>query len=941
MKTSVTKIALVIGSCFAAGALAQSTETPQDDEIQFEEVVVTGTRIQNGAAAPTPVTSLNSDTLRVGAPTTIADALDKLPQFNGSFSQSDNSGGTVNNTSGNYLNLRGLEPKRALVLFDGNRMPDSALFGGVDINMIPSFMLHRVEVVTGGASAVYGSDAVAGVINFIVDKNFSGVKFEMEGGNAERGDNETKRFGIGVGESLFNGRGHFIASYNYYSSEGINSKAERSAGARSPVFVGSGTADNPFTPVLDARFNFTTDSGQVSPFWPNPAAGQMFALGGTLVPFNHGTATSSAVIESGGDGFFYDTGFFASLETHQAYARFDYDISDDVSMYVQGSFADSGNDIPFLRHTFNGSSVLGPLGGLGLQLYSDNAFLDPSASATLAQGGETFFLGRMGDNFAMIDFDTQNYFLNAGMKGMFGDFYEWNVAVSTSKTEARSATLQNINFAKQAAALDAVKDSSGNIVCRITLVDPSRFPGCVPLNLFGQGSVTDEALDFITDTTYYDLTSEMTNISASLTGSLVELPAGPLGFAVSAEYRDASLSSVSNSQPTAQADCTNLPLNCTQGTTPEYRYARVGDSSGSQSVAEGALELDIPLLADVTLVDTLSLNAAWRYTDYDTSGSVQTWKAGLDWTVNDQLRFRLTRSRDIRAPNLNELYAPFNQITTGFSDLHTNTVATTQRRTGGNEDLVPESADTSTIGLVYNPTWAPNLTLTLDYYNIEINDAIVEISAEQAQVVCEASEGADPLCDLIVRPGPFSDRSPSNYPIYIISGPVNVATFSQSGVDTDIAYRTEVGGGNLMVRGIATYVASQESQTLSSQPIIDSAGAQSAPELKTALILGYNHGDWTVNTLTRWRSSVKYSGDPRLHYDVKDIPSASFTDVTVSYDFEAFGADATAYVSMQNVFDKEAPLVYQDNGVPGFTYPSVSGDDLIGRRFNVGFKARF
>lgn len=938
-----TKAALLggVASLMISGpALAQAADQPAeaDDQVATNaptdesEIIVTGSRIQNGDSSPTPVTIVSADLLQDISPATVADGLAKLPQFVGGNNQSTNNNASSNNV-GNFLNLRGLGTTRTLVLFDGHRLPETAQAGGIDVNTVPQFLLQRVDVVTGGASAVYGSDAVAGVVNFVVDTKFSGLKLMGEAGVATRGDNATQRFGIGYGTDILGGRGHVLASYNYANSEGIDSKTSRKNGALVPSLAGNG-GTVPFTPVLNARVPAGTLGGllQSTPF----AFGAQFNAQGELVPVNLGTPVGPGLF-SGGETFFLDTGMFASLETHQGYGRFDYDLTDSVTAYVQGTYTRTTNDYPFIQYLF--APVLA---------FKDNPFLAPSAQATLTAiepGSPVIAVGKFLSEQQRIASRTSSYFVNGGLKGELLDGrMNWDVSYTNARTKQRTASQFNVNNEKLAAASDAVRAPSGNIVCRITLIDAARFPGCVPLNVFGPGSVTPEALDFVTDETQYALVQTMDDFNATLTGSLVDLPAGPLKFALNAEHRRATLDLVSNAQPLDTVDCTNLFL-CTPGAT-QHQFNVVADATGRQNVTEGAVEVDVPILADRPFFHSLSVSGAARYTHYSTSGGVTTWKVGGDWEPIEGLRFRATRSRDIRAPNLNELFAPTNASPRAFADPHVEgggSGQTTIIETGGNPNLQPEKADTLTAGLVYRPNWLPRLSFAIDYYDIKIADAIAFTAAETSNAICEASGGTDPFCQFIIRPFPFSNRTAANFPTRVISLPLNAAQFRQSGVDAEVNYSFPLFAGNVGIRGLVTYVDRQQTQQFSNLPNIDFVNRApfGVPRWRAALVTGYSDDNWTLTTFTRYRGAMSNEYDPRLTFDLPKISDSIYVDASIARKVKGLGGELEVYLSAQNLFDAEAPLLYPPPGAPGFFYPAVPGDDIIGRRLNAGFRARF
>ena len=348
------------------GAGAQGDASPAD-------VVVTGSRvITNGNNSPSPVTIVATEQLQQVTPSNIPDGLNRLPVFSGSSNQS-NLGAAERNFSGNYLNLRNVGAGRSLILFDGHRFPPTTTDNLVDTNTIPQLLLQRVDVVTGGASAVYGSDAITGVVNFVVDRNFNGVKVNVQGGQSYRQDNASYRVGIAAGLPLFDGRGHFEASVEHYDSEGIDSKLTREYGRRVYSTQGAGTAANPYRVVTNTRLTNFSRFGIIK---TGVFADQVFGgPGDTLRPFVHGSTTGSSGVESGGDGTFYDSTLQASLRSSQAFARFDFDVSDSIHFYAQGTATKSFNQFSKEENVIN-----------NLTFSADNAFLLPAVSRRDARG---------------------------------------------------------------------------------------------------------------------------------------------------------------------------------------------------------------------------------------------------------------------------------------------------------------------------------------------------------------------------------------------------------------------------------------------------------------------------------------------------------------------------------------------------------------------------
>ena len=488
--------------------------------------------------------------------------------------------------------------------------------------------------------------------------------------------------------------------------------------------------------------------------------------------------------------------------------------------------------------------------------------------------------------------------------------------------------------------MDAVFAPDGTIVCNVTLTNPGLYPGCVPLNMFGPTAESQAAMDYVLGVTEFSAVTTMDNFGGTLTGSLFSLPAGDVAAALSVEWRKLTYELNSNAQPDP-ANCTGLRFNCANTTLVWQSNVRGNRSEVSQTVSEVAGEIDVPLLRDINLIDELTLNAAVRYTDYDTSGAVTTWKVGLDWTVTPELKFRATRSRDIRAPNLNDLYAPRLINPAGNTDIHTGIVGQIPNITDANPDLEPEEADTLTAGLVWRPSFLPRFSVSLDYYNIEIGNAIVNIAGNNVTIqrICQASNGASPFCALIERPLPFSDRTPANFATAMYSKPQNAQTITTNGVDLEANWSVDVGPGTLSTRVFAAYQPEMTTIQFESAPELNAAGAAGLPDLRVTTFLKYKVGDFSVDLRNRWNSSTVFNADRSLVYENNKLDAYHTTNLTVSYDL----GRTNVYVGVSNLFDKQ-PTPYGavggPAGVPGLFGGFLPGEDTVGRFFSVGFRYR-
>jgi len=561
---------------------------------------------------------------------------------------------------------------------------------------------------------------------------------------------------------------------------------------------------------------------------------------------------------------------------------------------------------------------------------------------------------------------SKSTFWNAGLDGsVFGDF-EWKLDYAYDESSERVANPNNINTAKIAAALDAVRDpATGQVVCAVSLTSSAGlFPGCQPLNLFGPTAASLGSIHYVIDPTSYTLKHLNHDVTLSLVGSPFSLPAGPLNVALAAEYRSLTLrQTVRNGDATKLTDCTGLDAtNCSQDLLP-YFSETVGPANASANVKEIAAELLIPLFRDVPMIKALDLNLAGRATDYSPSGTVETWKIGTIWQVYDDLRFRGAVSRDIRAPTLMNLFGP-QFVTNGqVTDIHTGETTLSPLASGPNRDLVPEVSRTVTYGFVYQPSFIPRLSLAVDYYRINIDNAIVNVNGADPllQQQCELSGGTSPYCDLLKRPLPFSDRTSANSVTQILSGPLNASRQWTHGVDVEANYNFDAASiissipGTISTRALISYQPLLRTQLAPSIPYLEYAGLAIAgtpgatssgntgngfSKVRANVNLAYTYNDLNVELVERIQSGVHVT-DPRLFFDSRpDISTYYYTDLSISNDFGVGGLKLTPFLAAQNLFDKRPPIIGASSLQAGIM-PTPFGYDVIGRYVTVGVRGAF
>ena len=939
-----SSFAMLSTACLAQGQVpAQPIEEAALTEDEEPVITVTGSRVvRDGNSSPSPVTVVATDTLLTVQPgANLADALNVLPVFSGSRGTGSNpsTGGSASGGNGaaNQLNLRNLGITRTLVLMDGLRIPPTLFNGAVDVDLIPQMLVQRVDVVTGGVSAVYGSDAVSGVVNYILDHDFTGLKFQASQGISEYSDARQRDFGIAWGTDLGE-RAHFEASYQYQDSEGILRRSDRPHLYLAGV-AGAGTEENPFAVYSGLRQRDFPASGIVT---TGPLAGQVFREDGSLSPFVAGQPTGTAALQIGGEGGTWDSSLLQPLEAHQLFARFDFDFSDAVSFHVQASdnIKTNENFAEYLRYN-------------NVVLRTDNPFLSAAQQSALAAGGPTFrfrkTLSEGEDRRQNSLSDSNQWMINAGFSGTISD-YDWQVDYIRGRTVLKTLVRNNINQQNLAAALDAVLDpSTGQVVCAATLTNPGAYGDCVPLNPFGPRAESTAALDYVFGETNYRAVTTTDNFSGSIAGSPFDTWAGPLTAAISGEWRKIAFRSTSDATSDDVVDCSGLRYNCTEGQS-EYFLTLSGNPRVSQTVWEVAGEVNVPLLRDSAIGDALDINGAVRYTSYNTSGEYVTWKLGLDWNLSDTLRFRGTWSRDIRAPTLYELFAESFVVNISPTDLLTGLSPVIQSLNGSNPDLTAEIGKTITGGFVWQPT--SSLSITLDGYRIEVSDAIEQVVGNDPvfQRACYESGGTSPYCQLQTRPGSFTDTSPANAWTGTSSILVNISSIRTWGTDLEVGYNDELFNRPFSARVLAAY----QPELSFRQPNIGvteqagaAFGATGFAATPTVRVTGFVHfeptDNFSVDIIQRWRNKLKISNEGVLGDGATLEPFAT-TGVNLAYTVEdpRYG-DFQVFLNVQNIFDEQPPIGgFVNNGTrAGLRDGYAIGDDIRGRFWTVGLRGSF
>ena len=936
----VSTTALATALLWSAPALAQDAAdasaappAPAAETYSDAAITVTGSRIQrDGFRAPTPLTVLNAEDIESSAPANIADYVNDIPSLVGSVTPASSNLNISAGTAGvNALNLRALGTARTLVLLDGQRSVGSTMTGLVDVNTFPQGLIKSVEIVTGGASAAYGSDAVSGVVNFILDKDYTGIKGSAEYGITTYGDAPNYRATLTAGTAFAGGRGHLLLNGEIAIKDGLHSVPRdwNQQGwymINNPAYVAGNGAPERLV-VSGAGLSLATPGGIIT---DTALRGTVFGRDGAVGQFDYGTVRNPWMI--GGDWESTQVNSFQSLDPAEnrksLFGRLSFEVSDGLNLFVQASYAKSKNR-----------------GNLGIQLnqgnvtiQSDNAFLPQSVRDELAlRGIDEFKLGTTNANLPVRKNDTrrelQRYVVGAnGEFDLFGSNARWDVYYQKGISRTREMARDISNNARLALAQDAVFAPAGNslgvaegtIVCRSSLTSPDN--GCVPFNRIGIGTASQEGLDYVLGNPFRRQKFQQDVFAANLSFDAFELPAGPVSVAIGGEHRREKVSGdVAEEFQTGWFVGNFLP------------------SFGSYNVSEAYLELAVPVF------DGLDLNGAVRATDYSTSGYVTTWKAGLTWEPVPDIRFRATRSRDIRAPNLGELFtAGSTRINVLLDPTQDNESVQFAGTTRGNPLLDPEKADQWGVGVVLRPRFIPGFALSVDYYDIKINGAIGTVAAQT--IVDRCAEGVQAFCEAVVRgPNDFGNN------LQVFESPFNFAVQRATGIDFEGSYRMPVGSGDLTLRAMATrYIKNYFDNGIDAPT--DTVGQNApggTPKWLYRIQANWATDGFNFNLTGRGISSGVYdnsfvecaSGCPastvtNRTIDDNHIAGAFYLDTSLTFDVEMAGKELELYLAVNNLLNKDPAIVAPGPAGSAYATPATNQSlyDLLGRTYRVGIR---
>lgn len=896
-------------ACFAAtsfGALAQETEEPG-------EVVVTASRIEHsGFEAPTPVSVIGAEQIDARGATNVANLINEMPAFTGSITASSTNLNSRQNGI-NAVDLRGLGANRNLVLLNGRRAVPFDEFAVVDLNAVPSLAIERVEVVTGGASAAWGSDAVSGVVNLIFDEKLDGLKFDAQYGQSGESDAKDSRFAAAWGVPLSDGRGHFLLAADYNKNTGVPEGRDRGWQRRSPALVTNpaDTGPNDGIPAFqirnDAVLFLSSPNGVTLPLGIGASDNLEFFPDGTAAQRELGDIVGNFMIGGSGSRLGDRSAILIPVERFNVLATAQHEIAGDTKAFVEASYAESKSSGKLVDAFTFGDVVITP----------DNPYLPADVAAL----GEAFPLFRTFEEFPPITSvsHNKNMRLVGGLEGKFGQSFKWEVSGQYGQTKFSNDQPHNLLVGNLILAADAVVDPlTSEIVCRANASGANGAPGCVPINLFGKGSPSDAAIDYITGTGRSDTKIDQTVFEANTSGELFDAWAGPVLGTFGFEYREEK-----------------LDRNVSQENDDElFAIVNAQPLKGKFKVKEAFAEFALPLIKSGS--QSLDFDAAGRFTDYNTVGNVTTWKLGLVYSPVNQLRFRGSISRDIRAPSIGETFVESVLLFSNILNPFTGDQEFIQSPTTGNPNLKEESALTTTFGAVYQ---AGGFRASIDWYHIDLKDTIGVLSPQDVIDRCFAGETT--LCDLITFNPDQSVES-------ITGQNLNLGKFDLKGIDGELRFTQKVGGGDLSLGLIASYLIHKDIAPTGGTPI-DTAGELGAgsgfgtPDFKATASAGYEIGDWGHYVQLRYIGSGVYNatyGPEDLSSDENHIGAVTYLDLSTRYTLRNFtSGEVQIFAGIDNVLDKDPPVIPLD--FISNVATNASHYDVVGRKFYVGARMKF
>ncbi|WP_396595554.1 TonB-dependent receptor domain-containing protein [Brevundimonas sp. R86498] len=943
-------------------AFAQDA-VPQDEATSLGDVVVTGSRIPRpNLEQPTPVATISSEAIETAGTQDLGSILAELPSLSSNSTVRGNSDSFGDSGGLNFPDLRSLGASRTLTLVDGKRhVGGDAGNAAVDLNAIPAGLVDRVEVITGGASAIYGSDAVSGVVNIILKDDYEGAEFTAQGGISDSGDAGNYSGNAVFGRNFLDGRLNVTGTFFYDHSDQVLASdiaALRDIGTIvNPQDTGpdDGIPDRILVPNVFSDF---LDENAVILDWNTFDIITAFRNNGTPVAQRPRLGDNSFAF-----GSFADCDTCVALDDYVVLqpetdrygtnVRLRYDLTDNVTAYFDGKYVRS-EILDFVQPSFTFGDYL---------IQPDNAFITPEIAAVV--GGREITFGRFNSDVGVRinDITRETYRGVAGVRGEFETAFadiDWDLSYNYGETQNEFVSLNGLIPGNYAAAIDSVRLADGTIQCRSQTPGPDQTnETCVPFNPFGQQN-SQAAIDYVNyeATRTHTITQEViTGVFGFDTSKFFSLQGGPLGFAGGFEYRKETSENIND--PIVKSGITeNAPQ---------------PDAFGEFDVTEGFVEFNAPLLADLPFAYRLSVDGAYRYADYSTVGGAEAWKVGAIYAPVRDVSFRGTYSRAVRAPNITEAFLP---ATAGFFSVTdpcdvdniqadpdrapncaadgvpagfvANTNVSIEGVSSGNANLDAEEAESFTYGVVLQPRWLPGVTFTADYYDIQIDNAIAEIGAQDIIDNCyDASGGLDGnFCSLFTRGADGNiDGVTTTY--------VNAAALTTKGWDFELTTSRELDPSNWtwLAGRVTTSLAANYLEELNFFAFADrpdeidiEAGEVGDPEWSYKSRITWDNGTWAVTGETRYEGRVaRYDVTPTPGVNTAEsimpnsVGAQTYHDLVVRYrinDGLWAASNVELFAGVNNITDKDIPYGLSGNG-------TSSSYELYGRQFFGGIRARF
>jgi iron complex outermembrane receptor protein len=999
-------VAVAVTLGLAGAAHAQQTAEPGNSadsaggSPSLDEITVTGSRIRRTTDFDTanPTTVVDSDFLKNLGIVNVGQAIEQLPSNVSTFSAT-NTGNSSFFAGSTIANLRGLNPffgSRTLNLLNSRRFVPTNQGDGVDLNFIPSVLIERVDVVTGGASAAYGSGAISGVNNIFLNRKLEGGRADVDYGESGESDAEDRHVGLAYGMGLMDDRAHFTVAYEYEKSDAVGCLDARDWCRKSVGFY-----QDPATGGLilgsNVRRNQISTTGVLvgAPGATTTLQADASGTGTSVFNIGNGGAASATgpgavfnnVVGGDGDSVYNYTNLRAPVKRNVAAGTFTFNVTDDTHLSVDLSWGKVDTD-----------NRSGALASQFAQVNGDNPYLQANSGLYNAIGGTATSVGFIDkdwsdqvDSHSAVTTDVKR--AAVGLDGKFGaSSWGWDGYYQYGKTSREQLVADNLHLNQYLMALDAVKDASGNTVCRVTrdgfataiatgggayaTADPILANGCVPINPFGTQQLTaaQQAYSFGNLDEKLDYKQQVFALNSS--GDLFAgFGAGPIQGAIGGEYRVEEGNNIAE-----------VPPGTTDQTRTDY-LIQYGDSfAGKVKVTEGYLETNIPFLKDAPAAKRLELDLAARESHYRNEGgfgttgetrthSFATWKASGLWDPVDWLRFRGSQSRDSRAANFRELYYGQN-IAAGGSfgycgpggSFHVDPCSWSLE---GNVNLKPEKSDTTTFGFVVTPKdLLAGFQFAADYFRIRISDAIEQASVTGTLNGCRINN--DPAaCALLVSDGTTYTFNGVTYAGYsgLRALSFNGAGYIFKGIDFTSSYLWQVNETNaLSFRLLATHMIDQKFKSLATDPYTNVVGQtgtgnsflsdnQPTAKWNANLSATWTHGPLALTGQARFVSAGEMdyngitSGTPaagtqqRLLSD-NHVPSYQVFALAGNYTFDNVGPLRTLQVwaLIDNLFDRDPPVAVGGGAFgPSNNYGGTNPVffDTLGRTFKLGIRTQF